>query len=202
MVAENSQFERYDASDLRALITDYPLAWVCARGNAMEASSLPVIGEYDADGKLVGLIGHMAKANPLHDSLRQDPNAVILFNGPGGYVSPEHAGLRDWAPTWNFAQARIAVTMRLDDALTTESLDVLIDAMERDRAAPWRSAEMGSRYHAMAGAIIGFRAAIDHVHARFKLGQDENDDVLARILARHTDAALVRWMRRFNAGRG
>lgn len=195
-------FERFAAADAAALIAEYPLAWICpAGGGPGDAALLPLVGEFGADGTLRALIGHVPKAAPLHARLTHDPHALILFNGPNGYVSPEHAGRRDWAPTWNFAQLRIAATLTLDDALTPMSLDVLIAAQEHDRAHPWGVAEMGERYDRLLPRITGFRAHVDRLDGRFKLGQDENDEALHAILARHPDAALVRWMRRFNAGR-
>ncbi|MCC2975922.1 FMN-binding negative transcriptional regulator [Sphingomonas sp. PL-96] len=191
----------YGPQDVRLVVECYPLAWVqsCAADGAIEASLLPLVGEYDEQGRLIALIGHMARRNPLHEALRGNCRATILFNGPQGYVSPEHAGLRDWGPTWNYVLLRIAADLQFDDALTGPALDVLIDEMERGRPSPWRKEELGSRYVGMAGAIIGFRAEIRSCAGIFKLGQDERPEVLAHILASHPDAALVEWMRRFNS---
>lgn len=195
-------FECYSDDDVAALIADYPLAWVCpAKGNPIDASVLPLIGEYDGAGRLVSLIGHVPRSAPLFAALQDSSAVAILFRGPDGYVSPEHAGLRNWGPTWNFAQLRIAATLILDDALTTESLDVLTEAMERGRTAPWHATELGERYDGMARQIIGFRATVDDILGRFKLGQDERPETLHNILARHPDAQLVKWMQRFNPGR-
>ena len=197
-----SLFEQYDTEDVAALIRDYPLAWVLpADANAADASLLPLVGEYDAAGQLVSIIGHVPRANTLTAALRADSRATILFSGPNGYVSPEHAGRRDWGPTWNFAQVRVAARITLDAVLTDESLDVLIDALERNRAEPWTSAELGARYTGMAQAIIGFRATVLAVHGRFKLGQDERPETLQSILERHPDEALKSWMRRLSSGR-
>lgn len=195
-------FERYTDDDIAALIAEYPLAWVLpVTGNPLSAAVLPLIGEYDASGKLVSLLGHVPRGFPLCRALQEDGRATILFKGPDGYVSPEHAGLRNWGPTWNFAQLRIAATVVIDDVWTEESLDVLTDAMERDRPAPWQPRELGERYDGMARQIVGFRAMVSDVQGRFKLGQDERPEVLQTILSRHPDPQLVKWMRRCNAGR-
>ncbi|WP_343527073.1 FMN-binding negative transcriptional regulator [Sphingomonas sp.] len=197
-----SPFEHYDDADLRMLVDEHPLAWVTARGGeGLEASLLPLIGVYDGTGRLVELIGHLARSNPLHAALARDPAATILFRGPEGYVSPEQAGRRDWAPTWNYAQARINAEITFDAALTEESLAVLTSAMERVRPDPWSSGELGERYARMLGAIIGFRARPIAVAAKFKLGQDERADTLRAILATMADPALKRWMMHFNRSR-
>lgn len=195
-------FERFDAADVRALIEGFPLAWVCGgAAGAMEASLLPLIGVYDDQGNLTELIGHLMRSNPLYRTLSAAPAATILFTGPGAYISPEHAGRRDWAPTWNYAQVKVTADLAFDDALTEYSLQVLVDAMESGRAQPWGVGEIAGRYHGMLGRIIGFRARVTCLTGKFKLGQDESPDTLHAILERLPDADMTEWMRRFNRGR-
>lgn len=195
----NEAFVTYGPQDVRFLVERHPLAWVHAVAGAdrAEASLLPLLGEYDGAGQLVALIGHMARGNPLHATLSADPRASVLFAGPQGYISPEHAGVLDWAPTWNYAQLRIVADVQFDEALTEPSLDMLIAAMEQGRAQPWDKRELGARYAGMARAIIGFRAEVRSCAGVFKMGQDERPEVLAHILKTHPDAELVEWMRRF-----
>ncbi|MCW4460706.1 FMN-binding negative transcriptional regulator [Sphingomonas sp. BT-65] len=195
-------FERFDDADVRALIEGYPLAWVCGGGaGALEASLLPLVGVYDGEGRLIELIGHLMRSNPLHRALIEDSRATILFSGPDAYVSPEHAGRRDWAPTWNYAQVKVSAEIAFDETLTEYSLKVLIDAMEAARARPWGVEELGSRYQAMLGRIIGFRARVTGLSGKFKLGQDEDSATLHAILGALPDAGSVAWMKRFNRGR-
>jgi transcriptional regulator len=193
-------FERYKADDVRDLISEFPLAWLCSGdGNAELASLLPLLGEYDADGNLTHLVGHMARVNPLFAALFQAPRASVLFKGPDGYVSPEQAGASNWAPTWNYAQVRVEADIVFEPERTEAALDLLIDAMAD--GAVWDKGVLGARYPKMLGAIIGFRAVVTKTSAKFKLGQDEAPETLRRILALHSDPALVRWMRRFNEER-
>lgn len=193
-------FEHHKAEDIRDLIREYPLAWLCAAdATADHASLLPLLGEYDGAGRLTRLVGHMARRNPLFATLSRAPRALVLFTGPSGYVSPDHADLRSWAPTWNYAQLRVEADIVFQPEETEAALDLLTDAMADD--PPWRKEELGSRYPAMLSAIIGFRANVTSAAAKFKLGQDEKAQTLRNILDNHPDPALVRWMRRFNEGR-
>lgn len=195
-------FERFADADVRALIEAYPLAWVCGGTSAaMESSLLPLIGVFDDAGRLVELIGHLMRSNPLHAALRDDPRATILFAGPQAYVSPEHARRRDWAPTWNYAQVKVGADIVFGSDLTEYALKVLIDAMEAGRPAPWGVEELGPRYDAMLDRIIGFRARVTRVSGKFKLGQDEDDATLGAILDALPDGDMAAWMRRFNRGR-
>lgn len=195
-------FDQFENADVRALVEAFPLAWVCCGdAGALDASLLPLIGVFDEDGRLIELIGHLMRSNPLHAVLQKDPRATLLFTGPDAYISPEHAGRRNWAPTWNYGQLKIDAEVRFDDALTEMSLKLLIDAMEARRPAPWSVDELGERYRGMLNHIIGFRATVTRLSGKFKLGQDEDIATLQNILGALPDAETADWMRRFNKGR-
>lgn len=198
--AATSPFEIYTPADVRALIETCPLAWVCS-ASGREASLLPLVGVFDEEDALVELIGHFGRANPLHAALLADRRATILFKGPDAYIDPSMAGKRDWGPTWNYAQAQIEADITIDADLTAEALDRLIAHVERARDRPWSADELGDRYDSLVRHIIGFRARVTKVRARFKLGQDEAVATLHHILDTMPDAELARWMRRFNAKR-
>lgn len=195
-------FERFGDADVRALVDGYPLAWVCGgAAAALETSQLPLIGVFDDAGRLVELIGHLMRSNPLHAALSDDPRATILFSGPQTYVSPGHARRRNWAPTSNYAQLTVGAEIAFDGDLTEYALKMLIDAMETGRAAPWGVEELGPRYYAMLDRIVGFRARVTSVSGKFKLGQDEDDATLRAILDTLPAGDITAWMRRFNPGR-
>ncbi|GAA0316640.1 hypothetical protein GCM10009087_28840 [Sphingomonas oligophenolica] len=198
-----SPFLRFGDADIVDLIGDYPLAWLCPAkgGDAGLPSLLPLLPEIDADGRLVGLIGHMAKRNPLYAALSGDPAALVLFTGPQAYVSPGLVTDPAWAPTWNYAQLRIAGTVAFDPERGHEALAMLVEAMDRHAGSGWTVAMMGERYAPMEQAIIAFHIAVTRIEGKFKLGQDESPERLREIVAGHPDPALVAWMERFNPGR-
>jgi len=197
-----SPFERFSDADVADLIREYPLAWLCPRNAASAAPSLlPLLAETDDEGHLVALIGHMARRNPLVAGFSGDQAALILFTGPQAYVSHAQVSDPSWAPTWNYAQLRIEATILFQPEGGDEALRLLVEAMERDQPTGWSAAQLGERYRPMERSIIAFRAEVTSVNGRFKLGQDETPARLKEIVARHPDAALVRWMRRFNPRR-
>ncbi len=201
-VARASPFEQFADRDVIDLIAEYPLAWVCPRELRAEPPSLlPLLAETDAEGRLTALIGHMARRNPLVASLTADRHAVLLFTGPQAYVSTALVSDPAWAPTWNYAQLRIAATIRFEPDRSGEALRMLLDAPGYEAETGWTTAMMGARYAPMEQAIIAFRAEVVQLEGRFKLGQDERPQQLREILRGHPDAALVRWMTRLNMGR-
>lgn len=195
-------FERWTTADVVDLIAAYPLASIAPReGSAGATAMLPLIAERDASGQIGRLIGHMSRANPLRAALEADPRARILFQGPQGYISPDMAGSRSWAPTWTYAQVRIDAELSFEPETIDAALEVLVRHMEAGRATPWSIPELGPRAEGMKTRIIAFSARPVKVSAAFKLGQDETPETLSHILESLGDSDLARWMRRFNAER-
>ena len=183
-------------SDVAALVEAFPLAWVVSAGDAGHAATvLPLLVERDGDGRVAALFGHFARANPQVALLERQPAAMILAQGPGGYVSPALVSNPTWGPTWNYAVARFEVEVRFVPEETHAALERLSAWVERDRPQPWTPDRMGARYAELAQHVIAFRATVREVHAAFKLGQDERPETFAEIVA-GVDPALAEWMTR------
>jgi transcriptional regulator len=194
---------RSDADVLR-LLHEQTLAWLVSdSGDDVRATPLPLRPVLDVDGHLTHLVGHFSRANPQLDSLRRRSRALVLLLGPNGYVSPSWMADRAQAPTWNYASAQFLVDVELiSDADGLRALlDDLIQTLEQGRPSAWSAAEMGERYKALAQRIVGFRARIVETRYKFKLGQDERDDVFTDIvsgLSANGADDLVSWMRDFD----
>lgn len=180
------------------LIEANPLAWVTSRaGETSIATPLPLVGDYDSEGRLTALIGHFALANRQVAALRADPRALILFSGPQAYISPKHVANRSWAPTWNYSVARFDCHVAFDPDANDTALRLLTAKMEAMCGDGWTIDEVGSpRYDVMKTHIIAFRAEILACDATFKLGQDERAGDFDTIIAGLEDTQLVTWMNR------
>lgn len=197
------KFSPRSAADVADLVHSQPLAWIVsgAAGN-LQTSVLPVQLECDDSGAPLRLLGHFGRNNPQWQALAQAPQATVLLLGPQGYVSPSWFADRTQAPTWNYAWARFDVEVEIRD--TPEDAEALLrglaDDMEAGRPAAWSVDDMGQRYKRLSGGVVGFHARVLASQSRFKLGQDEREDVLADIL-RGLDVGggrqLAAWMRRF-----
>lgn len=182
-------YDPRDATDVRQLIAEYPLAWLVS--GDFHASPLPLIAETDDSGAVVALFGHCALRNALVSDFRANPRGLILFNGPSGYVSPGLISKPDWAPTWNYVVLRFIVEVEFVGDETREAIEQLVAIME-DGA--WSTASLGPRYEAMLDQIIAFRAHVRSAEHSFKLGQDESPQGFAEIVAGHADRTLAKWM--------
>jgi transcriptional regulator len=194
-------------ADVADLILAHPLAWVTSSGaDGPRATLLPVVPIFGDDGALVRLDGHFARRNPQLDQVRCAPTGLFLFSGPNAYVSPSWFHDRSQAPTWNYASVQVLAKLSWyeDEAGLEAHLRDLIGQNEAGRPNAWTLDEMGERFRRIVRGIVGFHAEVIEVRARFKMGQDERDDVFADMvdgldgLDAHDSAAVAGWMKRLS----
>lgn len=191
-----SRFAPRAAADIAALVAAHPLCTIVTDGpSGFMATPLPLLADLDAEGQVTALIGHFALANPQLADIRADPRALILVQGPQGYISPSLVSRPGWGPTWNYALVRFRVDITLQPEANDAALDRLIVAMEGSAPDSWTSARMGERYGQLARHIVAFRADVRGCEATFKLGQDEDEQSFDEIVSGHPDAALTALMR-------
>jgi len=169
------------------------------------ASHVPVLVDGDAAAGGLRIRGHFAHANP-HWKQLEDRTALVIFNGPHGYVSPTWYQPRPQnVPTWNYVAVHAYGRARLlDGAALRAVLADLVAAHEGGAPAPWRFDAMPADLaDKMLGAIVGFEIAVDRLEGKLKLGQNRSsedqrrvrehlsasDDPTARDVARWMDAA-------------
>lgn len=207
MTQSSRTFGSRSGQELLQLVREHPLAWlVSGAGDEFRATLLPLLPVLSSDGRLTAFAGHFPRANPQVAALEHDGRATVLLLGPNAYVSPSWMADRSQAPTWNYASAQclVEVEFRDDETALGTHLQELVEAMEGERPGRWRIAEMGQRYPLLAQRIVCFVAHIRERREKYKLGQDERQDVYADIsrgLAAEGASALLGWMRRFNRSR-
>jgi transcriptional regulator len=191
-----------EPEDVAELIAAYPLAWVVSGGPAdFSATPLPLLGETDAEGRIISLFGHFARSNPQVAALERDPRAAILFHGPHGYISPTLVSNPTWGPTWNYAVARFEVDIEFLPDETADAVWRLAAALENDSPPRWTPAAMGERYDKLIQHIVAFRATVRTATARFKLGQDEQRGTFDEIVEGLGASELADWMTRMARNR-
>ena len=126
-------FQPRKTADIANLIAAYPLAWVVSQGAGGNAATpLPLLAETADDGTVTSLFGHFARSNPHFALVERQPRAMILFQGPQGYIPPRLVSAVGWGPTWNYAVVRFDVEITLVPEETGAALASLTAAMEHD----------------------------------------------------------------------
>lgn len=169
------------------------------RTGALTATHLPLVVKDEGEHGV--LLGHFAKANP-HWAALADHEALVIFSGPHGYVSPSLYTEPLSVPTWNYVAVHAYGTLQLidDDAGKDALLKELIHVHEPAFADRWRAMPEGFQRTMLAG-IVGFRIAITRIEGKFKISQNRNaadrENVRAAHAAgTHDQQELARWMQR------
>lgn len=184
------------ASEIAAFTREQMLALVVSSaGGETSTTPLPLLTETDATGAVTSFLGHFALSNPQVELIRREPRALILFQGPHGYIRPGWVSRPGWAPTWNYMLAQFEVRISLLPEASDAAIRALVTALEGDGPDSWRVEQVGKRYASMVQRVIAFRAEVLASRGRFKLGQDETDETFAQILGALGDTPLGSVMR-------
>lgn len=134
---------------------------------------------------------HISRGNALADHL-DGTNALVVANGPDGYVSPRWYADRDTVPTWDYVALELEGPVeRLADADLERFLHDLIERSERNLAGrAWQAGEASEQtWSRLFRGIVGFELTIAERRPTFKLSQAKPAEDRAAIRAGHLGAA-------------
>jgi transcriptional regulator len=162
-----------------ALIRSQPLGLLISKGpDGLEANAIPFLIDASAS-KLGTLRAHMARANPQWRSLGAVDEALVVFQGPDRYISPNwYATKRETGkvvPTWNYVmvQARGRPRVIEDPEWLRAQIDELTRTHEGHRPAPWAVSDAPAAFVAMqVKAIVGVEIEIARIAGKWKASQN------------------------------
>ena len=122
---------------------------------------------------------HLARANPHWSDLAEGNEALMIFQGPEGYITPNwypskalHGKV---VPTWNFAVVHAygrPEVMKEKDWLLRHVTE-LTAQQKRNGAKPWAPTDAPDTYiEVMLRGIVGFRFAITRLKGKWKMSQN------------------------------
>ena len=172
-------FEETRVEILHGLIHTHPLAaLVTLTPGGLDANHLPF--EVDpAPAPFGTLRGHIARANPLWREFSRDVEALVIFQGPGTYVSPAWYPTKQETakvvPTWNYAVVHAHGMLRVidDHAWLRDFVTKLTNRHEAPRGDPWKVTDAPADYiDKQLGAIIGLELPITRLVGKWKMSQN------------------------------
>ena len=171
------QFDENDPDVITRLMADFPLATIVAQTKeGLVAHQIPLLLEQDHH-----LIGHIAKANTLHEDLEDGAEVLVIFRAEDAYISPNYyptkASDHRHVPTWNYQVVHCYGTINFDHSVKTKTAIVgkLTKHFEHRHFSekPWRMADAPADYMAgMLEQIVAFRISVDRYLAKSKLSQN------------------------------
>lgn len=144
---------------------------VSACAEAPFATHVPVVIR-DGIEKMT-IRGHVARANPHWEYLRQNPRCLMIFHGPHAYISPANYETRENVPTWNYGAVHAYGDAQVFSTVDQLSgmLHDLIPTFEASYSEQWQSLSEAYRTR-MLSHIVGFEIAVTELQSKFKLSQN------------------------------
>jgi transcriptional regulator len=175
-----------DASpdEIRRFVLDWPLAMVIATDPELRVAHAPVQLRTGPDGR-DELVGHVAAADPMADSLRDGSELLVCFTGPRIYVSPRWYADRG-LPTYNFVAVHFRGTARplTEPGPVVAHLMSLVGDHERSAPEPWRvDAWARARTVQLLNELLAFTMAVDSVEAKVKMSQNRTEADRVRVMS-------------------
>jgi transcriptional regulator len=176
-----AEFREDDRGALYALIRAHGFATlVTVADGAPFASHLPLLLD-EAHG---ALLGHVARANPQWRHFGPG-EAVAIFQGPHGYVSPSWYATAPAVPTWDYVAVHAYGRPRVieDPAAVRRLLARLVASAESALPAPW-SLDLPEDFLArMVHGIVAFEMPLDRLAGKRKLSQNRSPADRAGVVA-------------------
>ena len=174
-----SKFKQDDEQELLALMRDYPFATLITyTKSGIEVNHLPISISWQ-EGKLY-LHAHIAKVNKFWQSVAELSEAMVIFNGPNCYISPNHYPTKQQTgkavPTWNYIAVHVKGAIRFihDASWIHRALETLTTEHESKSENPWAMSDVPASYiNKMLPAIVGIEIAVTSITGQWKLSQNQ-----------------------------
>ncbi len=172
-------FHETDPSEIADIIAAAPLATIVAETpDGIIANHIPLLSGPDNR-----LIGHIAKANRMHEIIQDGQDVLVIFQGVDGYISPNSypskAETHKAVPTWNYQVVHMRGPIRFqhDVAAKRAAVGLLTRTHERrvNGSDGWRMADAPEDYlQSMLDNIVALRIDVQHTLAKSKLSQNRD----------------------------
>jgi transcriptional regulator len=174
--------ENFKVDDLPALheaIRQIAFGTLVTQGSAgMEASHVPML--IDPEGGRYGTLhGHIARANPQWERITAGAEALAMFVGPQGYITPAWYATKratgKVVPTWNYVAIHAyGRPTFFDDSERLRTLVTrLTNTHEAPRSAPWAVTDAPPAFiDGMLRAIVGFELPVERLEGKWKMSQN------------------------------
>ena len=192
---------------LHEFMQSHPLVTLVSWSEAgPEANHIPLL--FSAGSGKVILRGHLSRANPQLEQIRQNPKVLAIFTGPEHYITPNwYPSKREHGrtvPTWNFTAVHAYGTVRVID--DTDWLLAHVSEMTNRQEArfeePWKVSDAPESFvQGLLKAIAGLEISIDRLEGKWKVSQNrpatDRESVITELESLGTSdaaamAALVR----------
>jgi transcriptional regulator len=169
-----------DLASQHSLIETHDFGVLVSNGaNGLFATHIPFLLKR-GEGRFGTLYGHVARNNP-HAGLF-GVEALVVFSGPHGYVSPSWFSDRSTnVPTWNYAAVHCYGTPVASEGDQLALVSLMTDKYEG--AEGWSPKELKPELAtALPNGFVPFRLEIERIEGKAKLSQNKPAAERARLI--------------------
>jgi len=164
---------------LHDFMEEYPFIALVTAAPGLRITHIPSVLDRTR-GRFGTLLGHISAQNPQKAAFDGAHQAVAVFRGPHGYISPSwYPSQMSVVPTWNFAVVHVSGRPRAitDKSKAHELLATLIKRNEqRVGSTAYDFAAQPREYvDRMMQGISPFEMEIEAIEGKFKLGQERSE---------------------------
>jgi len=172
-------FAENDTATLHDLIAAFPLGTLVTVGSdGLNANHIPFLLAADT-GEHGALLGHVARANRVWQDFSTEHEALVIFQGPSAYVSPNwyptKAETHRHVPTYNYAvvHAYGQLVIHDDEKWLRGFVGRLTKRMEMSQPRPWKMAHAPQDFlRQMLGEIVGIEIPLSRLVGKWKVSQN------------------------------
>jgi len=167
-----------DVAQMHALMRARPFAALISSGSlGLYASHLPTVLKNEGAHGVIEC--HLARANPHCKELGQVGEALMIFQGAQGYITPNwyatKAQTGKVVPTWNYAVVHAYGRPEVvnDPDWLRRHVTELTAQQEKAEDRPWAVSDAPESFVAgMLRGIVGFRFVIARLEGKWKMSQN------------------------------
>jgi transcriptional regulator len=193
-----SYFKEPDRQTILDFMEQYP--FVTMTGSFLSgqqvATQVPVL-VYERDGELY-VQGHIMRNTDHHKALMENPNTLLLFTGPGCYVSASWYSNPQNGSTWNYMTVHLSgqVQFMTNDELVAFMKQLTLKFEKDNTESQTIYDNLPPAYvNKMMPAIAGFEVKVEKLDNVFKLSQNRDEEsyrnIIAQLEIRGGDSARI-----------
>jgi transcriptional regulator len=182
-----SYFQEKDRKTLLDFIGANPFAFLTGSFSSGEqvATQVPVLME-ERNGELY-LQGHIMRNTDHHKALIENPNALLVFNGPHCYVSASWYTNPQTGSTWNYMSVHIGGVIRFmpDDELIAFMRKLTLKFEKGNTQSLTYYDNLPEAFLGkMLPGIAGFEIKAENIRNVFKLSQNRDEKSYLNIISK------------------
>ena len=204
------QFAETRPEELHRIIQENAFGMLVTHTAAgLEANHLPFLLDA-ARGPCGTLLAHVARNNPVWKDVPEGQEAMVVFRGVQGYISPSwYPGKQEthrFVPTWNYEVVHAHGTLHIhdDEKHVRGVVARLTHRHEAGEPRPWKMGDAPADYlETQLGQIVGIEIRLTRLEGKRKLNQHHeacNREGAIAALEERGQAGLAQAMRQASGG--